>query len=144
MAVRIHHYRYTSRFRERPRWVCQTTWRGTVHIAQPFPRNLGAASVASMGLLDRLKSLVRGSSHDPLAPTVYDDGSVFDPRLVQAFAAEVMTWPKDQARTALLIVRGVLSGKGSEVRPLLDELTVGQMRIVMDYIEKVDELRRKK
>jgi hypothetical protein len=97
-----------------------------------------------MGFLDRLKSLARAPGSDPLSPIVYDDGSVFDPRLVQKLAAEVLTWPKDQARTALLIVRGALSGEGPEVSHLIDELTVGQMRVVMSYIERVDELRRKK
>jgi hypothetical protein len=63
--------------------------------------------------------------------------SQFSPSILEDFAKDISSWPPDQARIALLIVRSTFTGDSSVFEELHGELTVGQLQEVMAVIRKV-------
>jgi len=73
-----------------------------------------------------------------------DDQVVFDPTILELFARDAETWPPDQARLGLRIIRAVVAGDSAEIDVLLNkdtgayqELTVEQFRKVIDALSKI-------
>jgi hypothetical protein len=91
-----------------------------------------------MGLFDKLKSLVRGD-----APVTYDDGTVFDPRIMKDFQAEIATWPVENARNAALVLRATLSGDKASFDEHFPNMTVGEMQVVMRTVERIVAAQKK-
>ena len=58
---------------------------------------------------------------------------------LENFSKEIESWPEDQARTALLLVKATVSGDKHQIDRLYPELTVGQLKAVEQVLRKMEK-----
>ena len=61
----------------------------------------------------------------------------YDPTILENFAAEMESWPPDQAEAALRIIRSTFTGDQVDLDSLVGELTVGQLEAVSRIVHKI-------
>jgi len=61
----------------------------------------------------------------------------YDPTILQNFTKEISTCPDEQAAAAVQVVKNVLDKSDKDIAPLMDELTMHQMDVVTNTIEKI-------
>jgi hypothetical protein len=54
------------------------------------------------------------------------------------FSREVESWPRDQARTALLLIRATIAGAQKQIVELYPDLTVGQLKSVEQVLRRIE------
>lgn len=69
--------------------------------------------------------------------TEHDAGPVRLERIIQGFTDEISSWPEDQARRALQIVRSTVSDEQANIEELMQELTFGQFEYVADVVRQI-------
>lgn len=60
-------------------------------------------------------------------------------KALEEFAKEIESWPDEQARTALLLIKATTSGDTGQIDKLYPELTVGQFRAVEQVLRKMEQ-----
>ena len=60
---------------------------------------------------------------------------------LQEFEGEIESWPVGQAKTALLLIKAILSGNSELIDKLYPELTVSQFKAVEAVIRKMEDAR---
>jgi hypothetical protein len=60
-------------------------------------------------------------------------------KAIEEFAKEIESWPEEQARTALLLIKATASGDTEQIDKLYPELTVGQFRAVEQVVRKMEQ-----
>jgi len=55
------------------------------------------------------------------------------------FTQEIETWPEEQAKTALLLLKATISGNQNEIDRLYQDLTISQLKAVENVLHKMEE-----
>jgi hypothetical protein len=61
----------------------------------------------------------------------------FDPSILRSFEREISTWPVDQAKKALLIIRASIAGDADVIDDLHGDLTIGQLEAVARVVQQI-------
>lgn len=59
--------------------------------------------------------------------------------VMEAFAEEIESWPTDQAKAALQLIKATVNGDSDEIDRLYGELTVGQLRAVTAVLRTMEQ-----
>ncbi|HEU0046660.1 MAG TPA: hypothetical protein VFQ43_03515 [Nitrososphaera sp.] len=57
---------------------------------------------------------------------------------IQKFEREISTWPPDQARTALLLLKASIQGEQAAISRLYGDLTVDQLEAVRKTLQEIE------